>query len=175
MTDASCVIREHAAFVWRVLRHLGVPDDQLEDVSQEVFIVVCRRLCAFEQRSSLRTWLYGICRNLAMDWRRRQRRRPEQPQDLLPDTPQAEVQSRDLCRRDVQQLLRAALNGLPEANRLVFVLYEIEQMDMEQVAESVGCNASTAYSRLYAARKQLRTALIAAGCIDVESVLAEVS
>ena len=81
MDPVSEVIREHAPFVWRVLRHHGIPEDQLEDLSQDVFIVICRRLGDFEQRSSLRTWIYGICRNVVFDARRRQRRKQETPSD----------------------------------------------------------------------------------------------
>ena len=57
---------------------------------------------------------------------------------------------------------------------MVFVLYEIESMPMSDVAASVGCNLSTAYSRLYAARKHIRTALEAIGLKDGDLELAEV-
>jgi DNA-directed RNA polymerase specialized sigma24 family protein len=53
--DPAAVVREHAAFVQRVLRHLGVNEHQLDDASQEVFVVVCRQLSAFEGRSTLRS------------------------------------------------------------------------------------------------------------------------
>jgi DNA-directed RNA polymerase specialized sigma24 family protein len=65
------VFDEHAPFVWRTLRHLGIRDADLPDVCQEVFVAVHRKLEGFEGRSSLRTWLYGICLRTASDHRRR--------------------------------------------------------------------------------------------------------
>ena len=59
------IFREYAPFVWRGLRRLGVPECDVEDVCQEVFVVVHRKLGDFEGRSSLRTWIYGICARTA--------------------------------------------------------------------------------------------------------------
>src|SRR5262245_49705869 len=66
------IFDEHARYVWRTLRHLGVADADLEDVCQEVFVTVHRKLPEFEGRSKLRTWLYGICLRVASDYRRRE-------------------------------------------------------------------------------------------------------
>ena len=65
------VYRAHVGFVWRVLRRLGVEDAALEDVVHDVFLVVHRRLADFEGRSAVTTWLYGIARRVAADYRRR--------------------------------------------------------------------------------------------------------
>ena len=61
---------DHARFVWRVLRYLGVGESDLDDVCQEVFLVVHRRLADFEGRSSTRTWVYGIALRVAADYRK---------------------------------------------------------------------------------------------------------
>ena len=55
------VFDEHARFVWRTVRHLGVPESDIADVCQDVFVAVHRKLATFEGRSGLRTWLYAIC------------------------------------------------------------------------------------------------------------------
>src|SRR5207302_10408961 len=73
----SEVFRQYAPFVWRALRRLGVPESDVEDVCQEVFVVVHRKLGDFEGRSSLRTWIYGICTRTASDYRRSGRVRRE--------------------------------------------------------------------------------------------------
>ena len=73
------IFDEHARYVWRTLRHLGVADADLEDVCQEVFVTVHRKLPEFEGRSKLRTWLYGICLRVASDYRRRAYVRRERP------------------------------------------------------------------------------------------------
>jgi RNA polymerase sigma-70 factor (ECF subfamily) len=166
--EFSAIVVQHGRFVWRVLRHQGVPDRQVEDLSQEVFIVVFRNFGAFEHRSSLRTWIYGICRNVAADARRRVRRKPEVLTDTPPETPSPEAQTEALLREDARGQLRRVLAKLSESTRLVFVLYELENMPMIDVAQCTGCNLSTAYSRLYAARRRVRGALLAVGFADCD-------
>ena len=81
------VFDEHAAYVFRVLRYLGVRDADLQDVCQEVFITVHRKIDSFEGRSSVRTWLYRISQRAASDYRRRAYVRREVVTDLGSDHP----------------------------------------------------------------------------------------
>ena len=77
--DFDAVYEEHFPFVWRSLRRLGVDGHSMDDATQDVFLVVHRRLGDFEGRSTVRTWLFGIARRIARDRRRaaaRQRGRP---------------------------------------------------------------------------------------------------
>ena len=67
LPDLAEIFRQYAPFAWRALRRLGVPDADVEDVCQEVFVVVHRKLGDFEGRSSLKTWIYGICPRTASD------------------------------------------------------------------------------------------------------------
>lgn len=152
------VFDEHARYVWRVLRHLGVPDAELDDLCQEVFLVVHRQLPSFEGRSKLSTWLYGICVRTASDYRQRARVRYERASadagaSLVAASglePEAHVGAK-------HELLRL-LATLDDDKRTVLVLYEIEGLGMNEVAEIVGCPVQTAYSRLHAARAQLLAA-----------------
>ena len=66
-TSFRGVYTEHFPFVWRCLRGLGVAEAALDDVAQEVFLIVHRRLAEFRGDASLRTWLYAIVRNVAID------------------------------------------------------------------------------------------------------------
>jgi len=146
------VFDEHARYVWRVLRHLGVPDAELDDLCQEVFLVVHRQLPSFEARSKLSTWLYGICVRTASDYRRRARVRYER---TAADPGASLVASRGLepdARFGAKNELLQLLAQLDEDKRTVLVLYEIEGLGMSEVAEIVGCPVQTAYSRLHAAR-----------------------
>lgn len=149
------IFREHAPFVWRALRHLGVPAADAEDVCQEVFVVVHRRLGDFEGRSSLRTWLYGICLRTASDHRRRARHRYEQVTARVPDERISAPQIEDLAQQEALARLDAALATLDDDTRAVFVLYEMEELTMREVAAAVDCPLQTAYSRLYRARKEI--------------------
>lgn len=147
------VFAEHGPYVFRTLRYLGVPERDLPDVVQETFVVVHRKLPEFEARSSVRTWLYRICRRTASDYRRKAHVRREslrEPADEIVRElthPAAAIEAR--------QLLLRALDTLDEDKRDVFVLAEVEGLTMTEVVEVIGCPLQTGYSRLAAARKSV--------------------
>jgi RNA polymerase sigma-70 factor (ECF subfamily) len=152
--DFETVYEEHFAFVWRTVRRLGVPERSVDDAVQDVFVVVHRRLAGFEGRSSLRTWLYGIARRVAHDHRRRvgRKERGEALPDGLAD-PAAPSPDREVARAQAARLLYSILEGLDDEKREVFVLAELEQMTVPEIAEATGVNLNTVYSRLRAARQ----------------------
>ncbi len=147
------VFNEHAPFVWRTLRHLGIRDADLPDVCQDVFIAVHRKMEGFEGRSSLKTWLYGICLRTASDHRRRAYVRREHAVAEPPPSSIEPTQHGDYERSEARRLLAELLDELDDDKRAVFVLYEIEELTMKEVAAIVDCPLQTAYSRLHAARK----------------------
>jgi RNA polymerase sigma-70 factor, ECF subfamily len=146
---------EHAAFVWRSLRRLGVPEADVDDLLQEVFLVVYRRLADYEERARARAWLYSICTRVAQKQRRTVFRRRE---DMSGELPEARVAATQLMRveeREALALGHRLLAQLPEEQREVFVLYEVEHLPMQQIADALGCPLYTAYSRLRAARLKI--------------------
>lgn len=152
------VFAQHAPYVFRVLRRLGVDESDVEDVCQEVFLVVNRRLPEFEGRSSLRTWIYSICLRCAARYRKRPHLRREQ-RGLEPnELPTDPSQLRALEHKRALERLDAVLGALPEAQREVYVLYELEELGMREIAEAIDCPLQTAYSRLHAARRAVLTA-----------------
>ncbi|MCY1083479.1 RNA polymerase sigma factor [Archangium lansingense] len=153
------VYAESAAFVWRTLRRLGVRDADLEDVSQETFVVVHRKLAEFDGGAAVRTWLFGICRRVASDYRRKAHVLRETTVAELPEGTQAPEQVEVVARRQARALLDRLLDELDEDKRAVFVLFELEQWPMAEVAQAVGCPVQTAYARLYAAREWVQRAV----------------
>jgi len=151
--DTTSLFREHAAYVWRALRRLGVREADIEDVCQEVFVVVHRRLADFEGRSSPRTWIYGIAIRTASDYRKRASHVREVATATPPDVLSRDNPHDALSARQARATLDRLLDALDDDKRAVFVLYEIEEVPMNEVAEAVGCPLQTAYSRLHAARK----------------------
>jgi RNA polymerase sigma-70 factor (ECF subfamily) len=149
------VFEEEAAYVGRTLRYLGVSDPSLEDACQEVFVVVHRRLADF-RGGSVRAWVRQVCVLVANNHRRTVRRRREVPSAEPTDTPMPASQEIEVETRQVRQRLLSALDTLPEDQRAVFVLFEIEGLSMSEVAEASDCPLQTAYARLYAARDRLR-------------------
>jgi RNA polymerase sigma-70 factor (ECF subfamily) len=138
-----------------VLRHLGVPGADLQDQAQEVFVAVFRGLQGFEGRSALRTWVYGICVRVASNYRRRAYVRRERSFSEPPEQALEPDQPRALEEGMGWPALRRLLDTLDADKREVFVLYELEELPMREVAEACGCPLQTAYSRLHAARRLL--------------------
>ncbi len=145
----------HAAFVWRSLRGLGVSDADVDDVAQEVFVVVHRRLPEFEPRGSVRSWLYSICVRAAHGWRRRPQRRELATEHIPEAASQADAPEARLDAQRRSERLLAVLSTLDDDKRAVFLLYEMEHMTMAEVAQTLSIPLQTAYSRLLAARKVL--------------------
>jgi RNA polymerase sigma-70 factor (ECF subfamily) len=144
---------EHFSFVWRGLRRLGVPDSSVEDAAQEVFLAIHRRLPDFAGRSSLRTWVFGFVLRVARDHRRRARRKggaEPLPEGLADGAPGPLDR---LERTEELRVLDAALSGLDDDKRAVFVMGEIEQMTAPEMAEVLGVPLNTVYSRLRLARR----------------------
>lgn len=153
------IFDSQASAVGRTLRYLGVPEADLMDAAQEVFLVIDRRFGEFEGRSSLSTWIRQICLRVALAYRRRRAHRRE---DLLEEPPEAVVEADQQAgvERDEQRaLLTRLLDKLDDDQRAVIVLYEIEMLPMREVVEAVGCPLQTGYSRRKAALELLREAI----------------
>lgn len=148
----------HVAFVWRNLRRLGVPDADVDDKVQEVFVVAHRRWSDFVERGhGPRAWLFQIALRVASDARRHKRRHPIDPdggiaQDRVSvDAPQ----TAEVARKEAIDLLDRALASIDIGRRAVLVLHEIEQMTAPEIAKTLEIPLNTVYSRLRVARVEL--------------------
>lgn len=154
LPDFETIYADYFDFVWRSARRLGVRERGLDDAVQDVFVVVYRRLGDFEGRSSLKTWLYGITRRVAKDHRRTIARKepPSAPtDDLVAGSPSPRDQ---VARSEAAAIVAAILDGLPEDKREIFVLAELEEMTVPDIAAVLELNLNTAYSRLRTARAE---------------------
>jgi RNA polymerase sigma-70 factor (ECF subfamily) len=159
MPSTAAVFRDLAPFVWRVLRRLGVREADVEDVCQEVFVTVHRKRSDFAGRSSVRTWVYGISLRVASDHRKRAYARREVLSEPAAELAIDAHQEDDLAVRQARVLLDRALDTLDDEKRAVFVLYEIEDLPMSEIAIAMDCPLQTAYSRLHAARREVGAAV----------------
>jgi RNA polymerase sigma-70 factor, ECF subfamily len=155
------VYDEHFRFVWRALRRLGVPESDVADAVQDVFIVVHRRLRDFEGRSKVTTWLFGICLRVAHDRRRlpHVKRQVDDPDAIAGQADEEADTGAQAERRQGLELLETFLDEMTLEQRAVFVLFELESMGGEAVAETLQIPVGTAYSRLRLARDQFRRSL----------------
>ncbi len=149
------------ADVVRWLRALGAPESELEDLTQEVFVVVQRQLDRFDGGKPA-AWLYCIAARTASDHRRRswfkhlfQRR--DLPLEELHD--ERASPSDLLERREAQAVVSALLSGLSEVRRTTFVLFEIEGYSGEEIAAIQDIPVATVWTRLHHARNDFFSAL----------------
>lgn len=152
-------------YVWSVVCRMGVPRSDAEDVVQDIFVVVYRRLADFEGRSQLKTWVFTIAIHLVQHYFRTHARKPGDRATAKGTEVQALVESRERCpsveveRMEGWDALDRVLAQLDEGKRLVFVLAEIEQMTLSEIGAIVGTNANTVATRLRAARQAFEKAM----------------
>lgn len=153
--DVRTLFRAHYASIWRLLRRLGVPPPQLDDAAQEVFWVAARKLERIELGKQ-HAFLYGVALRVAASELRRCSSAPPRADGevlaLLAD-PEPSPEER-LERARARALLDAVLDRLPLELRSVFVLFELEGVDVRSIAEIEGIPVGTVGSRLRRAREE---------------------
>ena len=144
--------REQHAFVWRILRHLGVPPGQIDDRLQDVFLVVYRRWDSLDPAVSLRSWLYGIARRVAADQHRGDRRTARRL-EAVPPPSHGPGPEQLLAQAEAADFVDQFLAGLDAERREIFVLAEVEHLSAPEIAAATGVKLNTVYSRLRVARE----------------------
>jgi RNA polymerase sigma-70 factor (ECF subfamily) len=140
-------------YVHHSLRRLGVSQRDLEDLAHDVFVEVYKNLDRYDRRRPIKPWLFAFAFRFASDYRRLARHTTELglKEDLAASpAPSAEDRAAD---REAAMLVAAALAAMPIEQRAVFVLYEVDETPMKEIAESLGVPVNTAYSRLRLARE----------------------
>lgn len=163
MTDPAALFDElfesHFSYVWSVLRRLGVPERDTEDLVHEVFLHVHKKLDTYDARRPIRPWLFAFAYRVAGRRLRTARRRPEVlgVDDTAHDLePRADEQLEDHERRS---MLMKALDTLDLERRAVIVMHEWDEEPIPAVAASLDIPLNTAYSRLRTARIELAAAV----------------
>jgi len=149
--------RDHAQTAARWARQLGGSDIDVEDVVQEVFLVVSRRLSSFRGEARFSSWLFEITRKTVANHRRRQRWRfwRSGNEESLASAPSHELDpAAELERRQTVALFYRALDRLPDKYRTVLVLYEIEGLSTQDIADLRELNLSTVKVQLSRARER---------------------
>ncbi|HEY5959792.1 MAG TPA: RNA polymerase sigma factor, partial [Polyangiaceae bacterium] len=147
------------------LRRLGTSHDELDDLTQEVFLRTFQFLKSFRGEADLRTWLYRLCLTTAS---RRHRKRKVQEALLFwlrRDDVSADRGELVLTPELEKQMFERALNHLGAGERAVFVLYELEGVSGKEIAEIVGCPEATVWRRLHYARQTFRKELERMGAL----------
>jgi RNA polymerase sigma-70 factor, ECF subfamily len=133
--------------------------DDADDVTQDVLILVHRRLPQFEGKSRFSTWLYSITKNVALDRRRRTKRRERRLETM--DAPVEAIEMRDVLDESLlTQLVLRYFDELPARQREVFELSDIQGLSAPEVAERLGMKAVTVRANLFKARRTIRQRML---------------
>jgi len=150
-------VRQYARYVIGLLGRLGVAPADIEDVAQEVYLAIHAELPSFEARTSFKTWLCGVCRHKASDYRRKRVRRQMLASSRpLEPAPQGACPQGALLQQEAKEVLRRAIARLPDEQLEVFVLHAVEDLPMRDVADLVGCPVDTAYTRYRVALQRVK-------------------
>jgi RNA polymerase sigma-70 factor (ECF subfamily) len=173
-----CRRRDHEAFTeivdrykdrvyWLVRRMVGSPND--EDITQEVFLRVYQAIGGFQGRSSFRTWLYRIARNLCLTELKKRGSRgehlsiedegEEKVNRLMPTSAGGMIE--EIERRDISENVRALMARLPENYRTVLTLFYLQQVRYEEIAEIMDIPMGTVKTYIHRARLRLRDLILA--------------
>jgi RNA polymerase sigma-70 factor (ECF subfamily) len=163
----EAVMRKHNGRLFRVARAILKDDAEAEDALQDAYLDAYKHMGDFRGDAQLSTWLTRIVVNQSLMRLRRQRRqRVVVPFEQDGDREEVEVAdekaeppSSAALRAEVRRLLEQRIDQLPVAFRTVFVMREVEDMTVEETAQSLGIPPATVRTRLFRARALLRTAL----------------
>ena len=152
-SEALCDwVHRHHDDIFRFLNHLTRHRETAEDLAQQTFVNAYQALSGFREESSMRTWLHRIAFREYIAWRRK--RRLTLPLDILRG-----YHDHRIDEVDGRITLLSALHQLPSAHREVFLLFEVQQLSVDEVAQATGIKPGTIKSHLHYARKQLRSRL----------------
>jgi RNA polymerase sigma-70 factor, ECF subfamily len=167
----EALMRRHNTRLFRVARAILRNDAAAEDAVQDAYLDAYRHLSEFRADAQLGTWLVRIAANHALMRLRKQKRDrvvvpfttvrdgSREPDEMkIPDN-QAESPPSATLRAEVRRILERRIDELPVAFRTVFVMREVEEMSVEETAESLGIPPATVRTRLFRARGLLREAL----------------
>jgi RNA polymerase sigma-70 factor (ECF subfamily) len=151
----------------RILRFLTkiVGPHDAEDVTQEVFDKISRRLNQFQGKSKLSTWIYRIAANTAIDRTRSAASKEETTHEsgLSPKAPRSPVTDRLVIRKEMSDCINEFVDKLPPDYRTVIVLSDLEGFTNKEIAEILGISLDNVKIRRHRARAKLKKAL-EAGC-----------
>lgn len=154
-TAFDALYEREFGYVWSTLRRLGVASQDVEDLAQEVFVVVHRRLTDYDPSRPLRPWLFGVTYRVARDFLRRLGRRREVLSEGVDDLEQGDEAS----QHEIRQLVLSALGKLSLERRALLVLHDIDGTPIPEIADALGVPLNTVYSRLRLARQSFAAAI----------------
>jgi len=158
----ATLVERYTPRVFAIARNVLGSAVDAEDVTQDVFFKVYRKLGSFEKRAAFSTWLYRVTINASTDFiKKRRQEKAASMEDMgrLPlEDPDASPETH-LGRKDLRRQIRSAMAELPEKFRTILVLRELEELSYGEIAEILQVSKGTVESRIFRARARLRERL----------------
>ena len=158
LDDLKGVYFTHAAQLRQAMARLA-PELDADDLLQELFLILLRKPGALAAVDSPRAWLYGVALKLATTRLRTFRARRFLGLEVASTTAAVDSSSRTLEQRDAQRRVARALETVSEAKRETFVLFELQGLSGEEVAEALNVPIKTVWTRLFQTRKEVLAAI----------------
>ena len=149
---AEAFVRDHYPAVLRLALRLTGQREEAEDIAQETFLAARQKIKSFRGRSTLRTWIHRIAFNEYQQSKRKRRHLPLVDHDLAKT-------DAEIGAFEMGYILQNAMRSLPAKQREAFILFEVEQLSMNEVAHVLGVPTGTAKARVHYARQNLRNQL----------------
>lgn len=147
----------HVDRVYRLAYRMAGNDDLARDFTQDTFIRVFERLDTFRGESAFSTWLHSIATSVVLNGLRKVKRLRQRETDL--DDAAGVSGGTRAAEPDLKRRLAAAIDGLPEGYRTVFVMHDVEGYTHEEIGAALGVETGTSKAQLSRARAKLRTVL----------------
>ena len=149
----------HAPELRLTIARLAAPGMDIDDLLQEVFVVALQRVSELSGVASTRAWLFGVAAKLTATRRRTFRLRYWLGLEAADELSSAESPSRTVEQKEASRRVQDALASLSDAKRQVFVLFELQGLPGEDIAQALGIPLKTVWSRLFYARKEFQQAV----------------
>jgi RNA polymerase sigma-70 factor, ECF subfamily len=156
------IYQRHERAVYRFAYHMLGDPDEADDIKQDTFVKAFRTIPGFRGDCSLLTWLLKVTGNLCRDKRKSQARRgetailPELEATLCDTSERGSDPARQAERRFMRSAVHRVLGGLPEAQRELIVLRDLEGLSYQEIADVLGCSVASVKLRLFRARRSFK-------------------
>ncbi|MGP1540410.1 RNA polymerase sigma factor [Bacteroides pyogenes] len=155
----ACLIAEYQALVFRFAFRLLCNEEEARDAVQETFIKVWLALKTYDRAYRFSTWIYKIASNTCYDRLRSYHRFPIEPEHSfasVTNMPSGDDIEENLHNRQLKELILRYTSELPPRQRQIFILRDVEELEVQEVEAITGLSAEKIKSNLYLARKNIR-------------------
>ena len=154
-TALEALMERYASRVYRLAYRITRDEADAEEVAQDVFLILCRKIHTFEGRAALGSWIYRVTTNAALN-KRRGKRSAEGEDHAMGLADASPTPEEELLSLETRIILSRLIGDLPDRYRTALVLRDVEGLSNGEAAEALGTSLASMKSRVHRARSWLR-------------------